>query len=77
MPVILVSDASVQKSGHSSFAWVIAQEVTPVWRGMGLALGPAQDMYSGRAEAFGLLAALTFVNYYLSCYDYSAPPTTI
>jgi len=25
-------------------------------------------MYSGRAEAFGLLAALSFFQYYLSCY---------
>jgi len=35
---------------------------------MGLAPGPAEDMYSGRAEAFGLIAGLTFLNYYILCY---------
>jgi len=67
----------VQKDGHSSFAWVIANGVTPVWRGMGLAPGPEEHMYSGRAEAFGLLAATLYLKYYLSCYTHEVPATTI
>jgi len=75
--IILVSDASVQKSGQSGFAWVIANKTTPIWRGMGLAPGPVDDMHSGRAEAFGLLAAFIFLEYYLSCFDHQVPPTKI
>jgi len=60
-PVNIVSDALVQKCGHSGFAWVIAQQADILWRGQGLAPGPADDMHSGRAEAFGLLAALLFL----------------
>jgi len=41
---------------------MLAQEMTPIWHGMGLAPGPATDMYSGQAESYGLLAALTFWN---------------
>ncbi len=67
-PVMIVSDASVQNDGQSGFAWVIAEKLNPLWRGLGLAPGPAEDMYSGRAEAFGLLAAISFIQYYLSCY---------
>jgi len=74
---MIVSDASVQKDGHSSFAWVIANGVTPVWRGMGLAPGPEEDMYSSCAEAFGLLAATLYLKYYLSCYTHEVPATTI
>jgi len=59
--VNIVSDALVQKCGHSGFVWVIAQQATIIWRGQGLAPGPADDMHSGQAEAFGLLAALTFL----------------
>jgi len=68
-PLMIVSDASVQNNGQSGFAWVIAHNATPMWRGMGLAPGPDTDMYSGRAEAFGLYAAILFFQYYLSCYD--------
>jgi len=68
-PVNIVSDASVQKCGHSGFAWIIAQQDTTIWRGQGLAPGPADDMHSGRAEAFGLLAALMFLRHYVTCYD--------
>jgi len=57
------------------FAWVLAQEHTPIWQGLRLAPGPLEDMYSGQAEAYGLLAALTFVQYYLSCYAMTIPPT--
>jgi len=67
--MIIVSDASVQKTGHSGFAWVIANDADPLWRGQGLAPGPEEDIHSGRAEAMGLLAALIFLSYYLSCYE--------
>ncbi len=68
MPIIIVSDALVQNHGYSGFAWIIAQDATPLWRGLGLAPGPADDMYSGCAEAFGLYAAASFLQYYLTCY---------
>jgi len=45
--IIIVSDDLVQKSGASGFAWVIAQQATPLWHGLGLAPGPASNMYSG------------------------------
>jgi len=64
----------VQKDGQSGFAWVIAQDNQPLWRGLGLAPGPIEDMYSGRAEAFGILAALIFLQYYLSCYPVLTQP---
>jgi len=66
--LIIVSDASVQKNGHSGFAWIIAEADDPLWRGQGLAPGPEEDIHSGRAEAMGLLAALIFLSYYISCY---------
>ncbi len=75
--VYIVSDASVQKCGHSSFAWVISQQATILWWGQGLAPGPADDMHSGRAEAFGLLAALLFMQDYIRCYDPLPIDTTI
>jgi len=75
--LMIVSDASVQKNGQSGFVWVLAQNTTPIWRGAGLAPGPEDDIYSGRAEAYGLLAAITFVTYYISCYDDPIPPTTV
>jgi len=68
-PIMLVSDASVQKLGHSGFAWIIAHKMTQLWWGQGLAPGPIEDMHSGWAKAFGILAALTFIQYYLSCYN--------
>jgi len=77
IPIMIVSDASVKKSGQSGFAWVIAEELTPLWRGLGLALGPEEDIYSGRAEAFGLLAAITFLTQYISTFDTPIPPTTV
>jgi len=68
MPLMIVSDGSVQNNSQSGFAWVIAKEVNPLWQGLGLAPSPIEDMYSGQAEAFGLLAALSILQYYLSCY---------
>jgi len=65
-PVMIVSDASVQPDGQSGFAWVIANKATLLWQGTGLAPGPQEDMYSGCAEAFGIFAAILFLQYYLS-----------
>ncbi len=76
-PIMIVSDASVQKNGNSGFAWIIAQEANLLWRGMGIAPGPTEDMYSGRAEAYGLLAAVTFLQYYLNTFDTTIPRTSI
>jgi len=59
-PILLVSDALVQKIGHSQFAWVIANDAIPLWQGQGLVPGPADDMCSSHMEAFGLLPALLF-----------------
>ncbi len=66
--ISLISDASVQKNKQSGFAWIIAHDDSPLWRGTGLAPGPAEDIYSGRAEAFGLLAGLTFLQHYIDSY---------
>jgi len=35
------------KEQTSGFAWVITNQATPLWRGVGLAPGHAEDMYSG------------------------------
>jgi len=75
--VMIVSDASVQKSGQSGFAWLVATHQTLLWRGVGLAPGPAEDTYSGRAKAYGLLAALTFLSYYTKCYASPIPVQTV
>jgi len=75
--IIIVSDASVQHTGQSGFAWVIATHTTPLWRGMGLAPGPAEVMHSGRAEAFGMLAAVNFLQFYIQCFQPTIPPTKI
>jgi len=66
--ISLVSNSSVQKDKHSSFAWVLSTDASTLWKGVGLAPGNADNMYSGQAEAFGLLAGLTFLQYYISCY---------
>jgi len=70
---MIVSDASVQKNGQSGFAWLIAHEQVILWRGHGLAPGPCDDTYSGRVEAYGILAALIFLHFYLMCYDHQFP----
>jgi len=44
---------------------------------MGLTPGPADDMYSGRAEAFGLLSAIIFLTSYISSFAIQIPPTTM
>jgi len=75
--VMIVSDALVQKSGQSGFAWLIVKGNTLVWQGTGLAPGPEDDTYSGHAEAYGLLAAITFLAFYEKCYDNQYPPQMI
>ncbi len=54
--------------GQSGFAWIITHKTSQLWHRHGLAPGPAEDIHSGQAEAFGILAALIFIQYYLSCY---------
>jgi len=69
--------ASVQNNGHSRFAWVIAHQPTLIWQGMGVAPGTAEDMYSGQAEAFGILAATIFLSHYISYYCNPIPAMQI
>jgi len=66
--ISVVSDASVQKSKQSGFAWTIAHGSRILWKGVGLAPGTAEDLYSGRAEAFGLIASLIFLRHYILSY---------
>jgi len=40
-----------------------------LWKGVGLAPGTADDMYSGRAKAFSLLAALLFLAHYVESFE--------
>jgi len=61
--ITLVSDTSVQNSKQSGFAWVITHKATTLWKGVGVAPGPAEDIYLGQAEAFGLIAGLTFLQH--------------
>jgi len=67
-PIAIVSNASLQKDHRSGFAWVITNQDRPLWQGVGLAPGNADDMHSGRAEAFGVLAALIFLSHYIQSY---------
>jgi len=71
-PISLISNALVQKNKQSGFTWVISHHAQPLWKGIGLALGHASEIYSRRAEAFGLLASLTFLQYYISCYGHKS-----
>jgi len=67
-PIAIVSNALVQKDHQSGFSWVITNYDSPLWKGVGLAPGHAEDMHSGQAEAFGILAALIFLSHYIQCY---------
>jgi len=73
----MVSDASIQKNGQSRFAWIIANNHVILWHGHGLAPGPIDDTYSGHAEAYGILAAVTFLCFYVQCYDHHIPSQTL
>jgi len=68
--ISLISNASVQKSKQSGFAWTLAHENQMLWRGVGLAPGHKEDIYLGRAKAFGLLVGLTFLNHYMDSYNH-------
>jgi len=48
---------------------VIVHNEEALWRGVGLAPGPAEDMHSGRAEAFGMLVATIFLQHYIQSYE--------
>jgi len=76
-PIMIVSNTSVQKNCNSGYAWVIAQETDTLWCGLGIAPGPSEDIYSGCAEAYGILAAITFLQYYLQIFETTIPRTTI
>jgi len=76
-PVMIVSNASIQKSSQSGFAWLIAHNHPLAWWGTGLAPGPKADTYSGCAKAYSLLAAITFLAFYVRCNDTLVPPQTI
>ena len=45
--ISVISDASVQKSKQSGFAWTIAHGPRPLWKGVGVAPGTEEDLYSG------------------------------
>jgi len=66
--ISIVIGTLVHKSKQSSFAWVIAHQDQKLWKGTGLAPGHANNMYSGQAEAFRMLAALLFLQNYISCF---------
>ncbi len=75
--ISLISNASVQKTKQSGFAWILTYDTCPLWRGVGLAPGPAADIYSKCAKAFGLLAGLTFLCHYIESYaptNFAATP---
>jgi len=44
-------------------------ETTALWKGVGLAPGNVEDIYSGQAEAFGLLAGFLFLQHYIKSYN--------
>jgi len=67
--ILLVSNTSVQNSKQSGFVWVINHKDTKLWQGVGITPGPAVDIYLGRAEAFGLIAGLTFLRHYVASYE--------
>ncbi len=53
--------------------WVCLGMHNPLWWGQGLVPGPADDIYSDHTEAFGLLPALFFLQYYITCYKCPTP----
>jgi len=69
--ILLISNASVQKSKQSSFAWTIMHDQIVLWQGVGLAPGNAANIYSGHAEAFGIIGRLTFSKLYMDSYEHA------
>jgi len=48
-----------------------------LWQGTGLAPSLVEDIYLGCVVAYGLLVAITFLSYYVTCYDVPLPSTTV
>ncbi len=63
--LIIVSNASMDHTLNSAFAWTIAMPHKTLWTGIGTVPCKKQDIYSGRAEGFGLLAAVHFLLAYI------------
>jgi len=66
-PLIIVSDDSMlDHTLNSAFAWTIAMPPhTMLWTGEGTVPCERQDIYSGRAEGYGLLTAIHFLLAYI------------
>jgi len=67
----IVSDASLNNQNYSAFAWIIASPNIELWNGTGTVPCSPQDAHSGRAEGFGLLAAVTFLESYIQAFKSS------
>jgi len=70
----IVSDASLNARKRGAFHWIIATSQTELWHGSGTIPGIQRDNHSGRAEGFGLLAAMTFLEKYMIATQ-TIPPT--
>ena len=70
-PLIIVSDATLNGTKQSCFAWTF-HTTTTLWKGEGAVPGPAEDATSTRSKAFGIYTALRFLAHYLSHF-----PTTL
>jgi len=73
-PLLVVSDASLNLQKQSAFSWIISTTTQVLWTGSRTVPGTQRDAYSGRAEGFGLLAALSFLEQYL--HHLSVPPAS-
>jgi len=62
--IFLVSDTSVNHQGQGTLAWIIHSS-TKLWLGEGIIPGPVTKVYSGLAEAYGMLTALSFLQQYV------------
>jgi len=70
--IMVVSDASVSPHGYGTCAWTIWAQ-TILWKGIGYVPGPSLDMYSGLAEAYGMYAALSFLQRYIATFPLVLP----
>jgi len=64
-PIWVVSNASLNSQKLSAFSWMIATNTTKLLNGARTVPGTPRDSHSGRAEGFGLLTALTFLEHYV------------
>jgi len=69
--VIVVTNASLNAQNFSAFSWTIATTTQNLWTGDGTAPGTRRDAHSGRAEGYGLLSALTFLEKFLTATNYT------